>query len=154
MLVVACCAESVLLLLLLCHDGSLCAGWSREGQEVLLNDGRANGELLLSTGSLQDANTSDCLSFPATLIGADRCAVQPALGLPAEEQIGASVGQRITSSSSHMCCQVSGLPHPAATWAARSAAGAACRVDKRCQVGLVTRLPGTCCFTDFMMWVQ
>lgn len=45
----------------------------REGQEVLLNDGRPNGELLLSTGSLQDANTSDCIYFPATLIGADRC---------------------------------------------------------------------------------
>eukprot|EP00879_Flechtneria_rotunda_P015067 GHRR01015744.1.p1 GENE.GHRR01015744.1~~GHRR01015744.1.p1 ORF type:complete len:507 (+),score=158.49 GHRR01015744.1:326-1846(+) len=44
----------------------------REGQEVLINDGRPNGELLLSTGTLQDANMSDCLYFPASLIAADR----------------------------------------------------------------------------------
>ncbi|KAF6255082.1 rubisco small subunit N-methyltransferase [Scenedesmus sp. NREL 46B-D3] len=44
----------------------------REGQEVLVNDGRPNGELLLSTGTLQDGNMSDCLSFPASLIPSDR----------------------------------------------------------------------------------
>eukprot|EP00882_Tetradesmus_deserticola_P007360 GHRQ01007754.1.p1 GENE.GHRQ01007754.1~~GHRQ01007754.1.p1 ORF type:complete len:476 (+),score=189.66 GHRQ01007754.1:146-1573(+) len=44
----------------------------REGQEVLLNDGRPNGELLLSTGTLQDGNMSDCISFPASLIPSDR----------------------------------------------------------------------------------
>lgn len=44
----------------------------REGQEVLINDGRPNGELLLSTGTLQDANLSDCLYFKATLLAADR----------------------------------------------------------------------------------
>lgn len=45
----------------------------REGQEVLVNDGRPNGELLLSTGTLQDGNMSDCLYFPACLLPADRC---------------------------------------------------------------------------------
>ncbi|KAF8071199.1 setd3 [Scenedesmus sp. PABB004] len=44
----------------------------REGQEVLLNDGRPNGELLLSTGTLQDGNLSDCCMFPAALVPADR----------------------------------------------------------------------------------
>eukprot|EP00878_Enallax_costatus_P003647 GHUV01003861.1.p1 GENE.GHUV01003861.1~~GHUV01003861.1.p1 ORF type:complete len:495 (+),score=148.67 GHUV01003861.1:1566-3050(+) len=44
----------------------------REGQEVLVNDGRPNGELLLSTGTLQDNNLSDCLYFPAALLPADR----------------------------------------------------------------------------------
>jgi histone-lysine N-methyltransferase SETD3 len=39
---------------------------------VLLNDGRPNGELLLSTGTLQDGNMSDCLSFKADLLAADR----------------------------------------------------------------------------------
>jgi histone-lysine N-methyltransferase SETD3 len=48
----------------------LCA--FREGQEVLLNDGRPNGELLLSRGTLQDANLSDCLYFNASLLAADR----------------------------------------------------------------------------------
>lgn len=43
-----------------------------EGQEVLVNDGRPNGELLLSTGSLQDNNLSDCIYFPASLVPADR----------------------------------------------------------------------------------
>jgi histone-lysine N-methyltransferase SETD3 len=38
-----------------------------------VNDGRPNGELLLSTGTLQDGNMSDCLYFPASLIAADRC---------------------------------------------------------------------------------
>jgi hypothetical protein len=38
-----------------------------------VNDGRPNGELLLSTGTLQDGNMSDCLYFPASLIPADRC---------------------------------------------------------------------------------
>jgi hypothetical protein len=50
--------------------GVLCA--CREGQEVLVNDGRPNGELLLSTGALQDANMSDCLYFNAALLAADR----------------------------------------------------------------------------------
>lgn len=44
----------------------------REGQEVLLNDGRPNGELLLSLGTLQDNNMSDYLNFPASLVAADR----------------------------------------------------------------------------------
>jgi hypothetical protein len=38
-----------------------------------VNDGRPNGELLLSTGTLQEGNMSDCLYFPASLIAADRC---------------------------------------------------------------------------------
>jgi len=46
--------------------------YAREGQEVLLNDGRPNGELLLSTGSLQDSNLSDFLFFDASLIRADK----------------------------------------------------------------------------------
>lgn len=39
---------------------------------MLVNDGRANGELLLSTGTLQDNNLSDCIFFPASLVVADR----------------------------------------------------------------------------------
>jgi histone-lysine N-methyltransferase SETD3 len=39
---------------------------------VLLNDGRPNGELLLSLGTLQEANLADCLIFPASLVPADR----------------------------------------------------------------------------------
>lgn len=39
---------------------------------MLLNDGRPNGELLLSTGTLQDANLSDCIYFDAQLLAADR----------------------------------------------------------------------------------
>lgn len=39
---------------------------------MLLNDGRANSELLLSTGTLQDGNMADCLYFPASLLSADR----------------------------------------------------------------------------------
>jgi hypothetical protein len=50
--------------------GLVCA--CREGQEVLVNDGRPNGELLLSTGTLQDGNMSDCLYFNAALLAADR----------------------------------------------------------------------------------
>jgi hypothetical protein len=45
-----------------------------------VNDGRPNGELLLSTGTLQDGNMSDCLYFPASLIAADRCGVAGAAG--------------------------------------------------------------------------
>lgn len=60
----------MLLLLLSCF--SLSSSTTREGQEVLINDGRPNGELLLSTGMLQDANMSDCLYFKADLLGADR----------------------------------------------------------------------------------
>ncbi|KXZ52752.1 hypothetical protein GPECTOR_8g143 [Gonium pectorale] len=44
----------------------------RAGSELLLNDGRPNGELLLATGSLQDSNMSDCLEWPAALLPADR----------------------------------------------------------------------------------
>lgn len=41
----------------------------REGQEILLNDARPNGELLMATGSLStEANPSDFLDFPASLI--------------------------------------------------------------------------------------
>jgi hypothetical protein len=47
---------------------------------VLVNDGRPNGELLLSTGTLQEGNMSDCLYFPASLIAADRCGVAGAAG--------------------------------------------------------------------------
>lgn len=39
---------------------------------MLLNDGRPNGELLLSLGTLQEANLADCLIFPASLVPADR----------------------------------------------------------------------------------
>lgn len=52
-------------------DVLLCVA-CREGQEVLVNDGRPNVELLLSTGTLQDANLSDCLYFNASLLAADR----------------------------------------------------------------------------------
>lgn len=45
----------------------------REGQEILLNDARPNGELLMATGTLpSEANSSDFLEFPASLIQADR----------------------------------------------------------------------------------
>lgn len=44
----------------------------REGQEVLLNDGRPNGEMLLNFGSVQDNNLSDYLLFDATLVRADK----------------------------------------------------------------------------------
>ena len=46
----------------------------REGQEVLLNDPRPNGELLMATGALPDSgsNTSDFVDFPASLIPADK----------------------------------------------------------------------------------
>ncbi|GFR43931.1 hypothetical protein Agub_g5069, partial [Astrephomene gubernaculifera] len=44
----------------------------RSGSELLLNDGRPNGELLLSTGALQDNNTSEFLAWPAQLLQADR----------------------------------------------------------------------------------
>ncbi|PNW75373.1 hypothetical protein CHLRE_12g524500v5 [Chlamydomonas reinhardtii] len=44
----------------------------RAGSEMLLNDGRPNGELLLATGTLQDNNSSDFLSWPAGLVPADR----------------------------------------------------------------------------------
>lgn len=40
---------------------------------MLVNDGRPNGELLLSTGTLQDGNMSDSLYFPACLLPGDRC---------------------------------------------------------------------------------
>ena len=44
----------------------------REGQEILLNDPRPNGELLMATGSLPESNASDYLEFPASLIQADK----------------------------------------------------------------------------------
>ncbi len=44
----------------------------RDGQEVLLNDGRPNGELLLSTGTLQEGNALDFLMFKGELIPADK----------------------------------------------------------------------------------
>lgn len=44
----------------------------REGQEVLLNDGRPNGELLLATGTLQEGNLSDYLLFGASLLATDK----------------------------------------------------------------------------------
>eukprot|EP00198_Chlamydomonas_reinhardtii_P007563 XP_001696900.1 rubisco small subunit N-methyltransferase [Chlamydomonas reinhardtii] len=46
--------------------------WDGAGSEMLLNDGRPNGELLLATGTLQDNNSSDFLSWPAGLVPADR----------------------------------------------------------------------------------
>jgi hypothetical protein len=72
----------------------LCA--CREGQEVLLNDGRPNGELLLATGTLQDSNLSDCVLMNAGILGADRweasCGAavhpQPALALPVLHALG------------------------------------------------------------------
>jgi histone-lysine N-methyltransferase SETD3 len=42
------------------------------GQEVRLFDGRPNGELLLATGQLENANPADCLTMPAALVPADR----------------------------------------------------------------------------------
>ena len=45
----------------------------REGQEVLLNDPRPNGELLMATGTLpNESNAADFLNFPAALIPADK----------------------------------------------------------------------------------
>lgn len=44
----------------------------REGQEVLLNDERPNGELLMATGTLPESNMSDCIDFTASLLEADR----------------------------------------------------------------------------------
>ena len=38
----------------------------------MLNDGRPNAELLLSVGTMQDGNQSNCLLFPATLVAADK----------------------------------------------------------------------------------
>ncbi len=37
-----------------------------------MNDGRTNGELALATGSVQDANQSDFITFDAALLPADR----------------------------------------------------------------------------------
>jgi histone-lysine N-methyltransferase SETD3 len=45
---------------------------TREGQEVLINDGRPNGELLLCFGEVQDSNLADCLTFNASLVAADK----------------------------------------------------------------------------------
>ncbi|KAI8470254.1 MAG: rubisco small subunit N-methyltransferase [Monoraphidium minutum] len=42
------------------------------GQEVLLNDGRPNGEMLLCFGTVQDSNLADCLYFDAELVRADK----------------------------------------------------------------------------------
>ena len=44
----------------------------REGQEILLNDPRPNGELLMATGTLPESNSADYLEFPASLIQADK----------------------------------------------------------------------------------
>ncbi|GAX73871.1 hypothetical protein CEUSTIGMA_g1321.t1 [Chlamydomonas eustigma] len=44
----------------------------REGQEVLLNDVRPNGELLMATGTLPETNTANFINFPAALIPADK----------------------------------------------------------------------------------
>lgn len=54
----------------------------REGQEVLLNDGRPNAELLLATGSVQDNNLADCLLMDATLISADKCVLGLVASMP------------------------------------------------------------------------
>ncbi|PNH12803.1 hypothetical protein TSOC_000234 [Tetrabaena socialis] len=45
---------------------------SRSGTELLLNDERPNGELLLATGLVQEANSSDFLEWPATLLQSDK----------------------------------------------------------------------------------
>ncbi len=44
----------------------------RQGQEVVVYDGRPNGELLLATGVVEDGNLSDCLSITVELVSADR----------------------------------------------------------------------------------
>ncbi|KAG2498938.1 hypothetical protein HYH03_003128 [Edaphochlamys debaryana] len=44
----------------------------RAGSELLLNDGRPNGELVLATGSVQESNTADYLDWPASLVQADK----------------------------------------------------------------------------------
>jgi hypothetical protein len=44
----------------------------REGQEVVLNEERPNGELLLARGELLDSSPKDCLFLDAALIPADR----------------------------------------------------------------------------------
>jgi hypothetical protein len=44
--------------------GAWCIG-RRRGEEVAIQDGRPNGELLLATGTLEDDNPADCLSVQA-----------------------------------------------------------------------------------------
>eukprot|EP00884_Botryococcus_braunii_P013165 jgi/Botrbrau1/2184/Bobra.101_2s0019.2 len=44
----------------------------REGQKVLLYDGRPNGELFLACGEVEDGNLSDCLTLTQELVAADR----------------------------------------------------------------------------------
>ncbi|GLC74385.1 hypothetical protein PLESTF_001507400 [Pleodorina starrii] len=44
----------------------------RSGSELLLNDGRPNGELLLATGGVQEGNMSDFLDWSAGLVPADK----------------------------------------------------------------------------------
>jgi hypothetical protein len=44
----------------------------RAGSELLLNDERPNGELLLATGRVQELNAADHLQWPAALVPADR----------------------------------------------------------------------------------
>jgi histone-lysine N-methyltransferase SETD3 len=44
----------------------------RDGQEVLVNDGRPNAELLLSVGTMQNDNMSNYLLFPAQLVSSDK----------------------------------------------------------------------------------
>lgn len=44
----------------------------RQGQEVMLNDERPNGELLLVRGEVLPDNANDCVTMTASLIDADR----------------------------------------------------------------------------------
>ncbi|KAG1670765.1 hypothetical protein FOA52_013992 [Chlamydomonas sp. UWO 241] len=44
----------------------------REGQELLLNDERPNGEVFMATGTVPENNNSDYLNFPAELIESDK----------------------------------------------------------------------------------
>ncbi|KAL4445791.1 hypothetical protein ABPG77_008990 [Micractinium sp. CCAP 211/92] len=62
-----------------------------QGEEVLLYDGRPNGELLLATGTIEAGNPADCLFMEAGLVAADRLyttkrQVLEDLGMGAKEQ--------------------------------------------------------------------
>lgn len=49
-----------------------CCAAHRPGAEVLLYDGRPNGELMLCTGAVEESNPSDFTTFKAALLGADK----------------------------------------------------------------------------------
>lgn len=75
----------------------------REGQEVLLNDERPNGELLMVTGSIPESNMSDFLYFPASLLAADRYFIMKSQIL---ESIGFSAKDRFPVYADRMPIQL------------------------------------------------